>query len=313
MPSVSWVAAFTHLTLTLNDTERAKEAHLMTTASLALMAALLLPVQAGWHVIDPDPPEKWVSLDGIAYLLGGLEATLMTGSARVVSRVQEEDGTYTTVARGEANNRGGWVGLYGGPIATGWKLAPTAGLMNQSIGIQDFNQDVPTPEPPDNGYDIAGQCGDPMTGEETPCDAPNSYDLNLRSVSGGVMAGYDLVVGGPNLHIMGGIRADMNILEYRFIDVELADETRKHQQLSPFRSFGAQTTFGFILPKWHLAFRGTFSFRRHGQFSFGDPIRVNGPTTYDDERNVYYRPLIEVGHAGHTALTAQMSAGLLFR
>lgn len=177
----------------------------MTTASFALMTALLLPFQAGWHVIDPDPPEKWFSLDGIAYLLGGVEATLMTGSARVVSRRKQEDGTYKTIARGEALNRGGWVGLYGGPLATGWKLAPTAGLMSQSISIQDFNEDVPTAAPPDNGYDIEGQCGNPMTGEQTSCDSPNSYNLNLRSVSGGIMTGYDIVVGGPNLHIMGGI------------------------------------------------------------------------------------------------------------
>lgn len=284
----------------------------MPTPSLALLTAFLLPVQAGWHVINPEPPEKWASLDGIAYLLGGVEATLMTGSASVVSRIQYEDGSRETVARGEATNRGGWVGLYGGPIATGWKLAPTAGLMRQTVTIQDFNQDIPTTIP-DNGYDIEGRCGDPDTGERTSCDAPNRYDLTMRSISGGVTAGYDLVVGGPNLHLMGGFRGDVNILEYRFIDVELANATRNHRQLSPFRAFGAQTTFGFILPKWHLAFRGTFSFRRHGQVDFGDPVEVNGPVTYDEERNIYYRPLIAVDRAGHTTLTAQMSAAILFR
>lgn len=263
-------------------------------------------------IVSPDPPpERWLSWESVRYWLGGIEAVAFLGPATVTSIIENERGDAQVAASGAALNRGASIGLYGGPLATGWRFAPTGGWLDQTIAIQDVSSALEF-EPRNTRDDIAGECSDPQTGASIDCGAPNRYDLRLQSLYGGVLLGYDLVVGGPNFRVMAGVRGDLDLFEYRLIDVHLADESRRHTQLSWIRGAGAHATAGFMLPRWHIAVRTTLGWRWHGNFSFGEPIAFQGHVSLDEERDVHLRPVLSVDTARYSAMTAQVSAAVLF-
>lgn len=265
----------------------------------------------GLQIIWPDPPESYLSWDGVKYLLGGIEASIGAGSVAVTSLVRFDDVLREPVASGTA-----WidvlsVSLYSGPKATGWRIAPTGGWLRQSIYISDFSRDLPRVE--DDGFTtIPGTCSDAETGDSVDCALPNAYSLDLQSFYGGLFLGYDFVFGGPNFHVLSGAYATLNAVEYRRADVRLANNSITGNELIFARSAGLTGTLGFALPKWNVVARTSMDYFFFGNFGFGDGVEVRGPVVFDDEKDVYYRPRLEVDEARLSSVSLKFSLAYTF-
>ncbi len=284
----------------------------MVALHAALHAAPLILALLSYEIVREDPPERWLSPEGILYLLGGVEGDVSLGSAEVWSDVRREDGTRETIASGNAPARALGLSLYMGPRSTGFHWRPVAGWLTQDIAIADVTGAQPQAPSSASGTDIGAQCSDPDTGSSVPCNAPNDYDLSLSSLYAGGLVGYDVVVDIEGLRLLGGLRANVNIVERRTIEVALANDTLRHREWTLFRSLGLEATTGVAFPDLHFAVRASVAYRRHGGFSFGESIEFQGPPRYDAERDIYVRRRVLADSASLGSTTARLGVAYLF-
>ena len=155
-------------------------------------------------------------------------------------------------------------------------------------------------------------CSDPETGEGVSCGVPNDYDLALRSIHVGGLAGYDLVMDIEGFHLFVGAYGQFNLAEYRRTEVTIADMVREHAQFSFFRSIGLEGTTGISWPAWHVALRATLGWKLHYDFRFGEPITFQNTPVYDEERNVYVRPRVDIDRASLQTFNAALSLAYIF-
>lgn len=266
----------------------------------------------GWHIIRVEPPERYLSLDGAMYLLGGVEVTAGFGQAGASSRVQNEAGERFIIASGNEPENSFSVSLYGGPTSTGWKLAPTGGWFTREVSIQDFAADLPGGERMRGALDVPGVCRDVATGEMISCQSSNVYDLSLKSYYGGLMGGYEVVVGNSRMQLLGGLYASANLIERRTTQVVLGEETVTDVSWKPLRSFGLQSTAGLKFPRWHTVFRLGFDYARFARFEFGQPLEFRGPVVYDESRQMYVRSRYSVEDTALGVLGLKFSAAYVF-
>lgn len=266
---------------------------------------------SGWRVVHAQSPERWMSLEGAKALLGGIEVTGGFGRAGVSSRIMTESGERLTLASGNVPETSFSVGLFGGPMGTGWRLAPTGGWFTRDAEISDFSASLPS-SPQSDSIDVGATCSDPNTGASISCQAPNRYDLELQSYYGGVLAGYEIVVGNPRFQLFAGGYGSLNVIERRTATVSVADQTGSGTEWKALRSFGLQGTTGFKLPRIHTAFRMTFDYQRYGRFALSQPLEFRGPVVYDEEREVYLRPRYTVEDTALGVLSLKFSAAYIF-
>lgn len=270
------------------------------------------PVFQGWHIVRVAPPERYLSWEGLFYLLGGFEVTAGFGQAGVSSRVQNEEGERFIIASGNEPETSFSVSLYGGPASTGWKLAPTGGWFTREVSIQDFAADLPGGARMVGATDVPGVCRDVSSGDMISCQSSNLYDLSLKSYYGGLMGGYEVVVGNSRMQLLAGLYASANLIERRTTQVVLGEERVTDVSWKPFRSFGLQSTAGVKFPRWHTVFRIGFDYARFARFEFGRPLEFRGPVVYDEERQMYVRPRYSVENTALGVLGLKFSAAYVF-
>ena len=267
---------------------------------------------SSWQVQRASKPESWRSWQGLRQLLGGVEVSLGAGQAGVASRLRtEEGGGRLLVASGTASETNFSVGLFGGPAGTGWRLAPAGGWFTRQVSLGDFAEALPESQP-EGALDVPGVCREAESGEEVSCQAPNRYELELQSYFLGALAGYELVVGSPRVHLFGGAYASVNALELRRTRVDLGTERIEGRRVRAFRSLGAQLTAGVKLLRFNLATRATLEYQRFGRFKFGEPLEFRGPVLYDEERQVHYRPRYTVEDTSLGVIGLKISLAYLF-
>ncbi len=275
------------------------------------IANVTTPFLSNWHVVRAQSPESWVSWEGLKAFLGGIEVTGGVGLARVTSRIVSENGDRITLANGNAPETSTTIGLFGGPMGTGWRFAPTGGWFTRNAFIRDFSEELPGSQPED-AMDVGAMCSSPDSGESIPCNKPNRYDLSLQSFYAGALAGYELVVGNPRFQVFVGGYGSLNVLERRTATVGLSGAYATGTEWKPLRSFGVQTTSGFKLPRWHSALRVTFDYQRFGRFAFAQPLEFRGPVVYDDGRKVFLRPRYTVEDTALAVVSLKVSAAYIF-
>lgn len=247
------------------------------------------------HVVT-EAPELGFDLATLRRLVGGLELGLSLGAARVSSGVVDEAGEAYEVASGDAVSQGLSVSLYSAPAASGLFARPSVGLSSEVVDISDFRADLPGSRVPD-ALEVGGVCRDASSGHPVDCDAPNIYRLELTSLHAGLRSGAALVV--ANRYATGFVELAlaMRAAEYRLVHASVSAQRSVRSGVELFGSGGADAMVGLAVPALHLAVKLSLAYSVFPNITFERPLTFLGRVRYDEERQVYARPVVRVDDA----------------
>jgi hypothetical protein len=240
--------------------------------------------------------------------LGGVEVAAFRGGARVESRTRTANATDELVGSGEAVASGYRLSFYRPPDRTGFFFPPSAGLLWEDITITGFREEVPLAR----SGDIPAVASDPASGARVDLGEPLSYDLRLRSAYVGQGIGLNLVAGDDTLQLFFTLHGHLNLLEVRYVEVELGPNTISGVSVVPFRSIGLGGQMGVVWPEAHLALRAMFSTELYFEFAFPEEVEFQASTRYVPEKDVFERERAFVTGASLNTFNGQISAIVLF-
>jgi hypothetical protein len=240
--------------------------------------------------------------------LGGVEVAAFRGGARVESRTRTANATDELVGSGEAVASGYRLSFYRPPDRTGFFFPPSAGLLWEDITITGFREEVPLAR----SGDIPAVASDPASGARVDLGEPLSYDLRLRSAYVGQGIGLNLVAGDDTVQLFFTLHGHLNLLEVRYVEVELGPNTISGVSVVPFRSIGLGGQMGVVWPEAHLALRAMFSTELYFEFAFPEEVEFQASTRYVPEKDVFERERAFVTGASLNTFNGQISAIVLF-
>ncbi|MBN1962768.1 MAG: hypothetical protein JW841_17695 [Deltaproteobacteria bacterium] len=247
----------------------------------------------------------------VLHALGGVQASVFYGKAKVSSTVKDENGNNVEVAAGKASQKGWGISIFGPPSTTGFYVAPALGFISQEIELADFRRTLPEAKV-ERGIEIAAVCSNPATGATLDCSAPNVYRLLLKSGYGGLRFGYDLVTGNSTTVFVASANIGINILEYRSVNAKIARYNATHQGFDLLNSGAAGLSLGFEFPRLHTALTLAGDYEFYRSFTFDRPLQFEGEVIYNEIKAKYERPLREVSAASLTAMTMRLSLAITF-
>lgn len=240
--------------------------------------------------------------------LGGVEVAAFRGGARVESRTRTANAADELVGSGEAVASGYRLSFYRPPDRTGFFFPPSAGLLWEDITITGFREEVPLAR----AGDIPAVASDPASGARVDLGEPLSYDLRLRSAYVGQGLGLNLVAGDETFQLFFTLHGHLNLLEVRYVEVELGPNTISGVSVVPFRSLGLGGQLGVVWPEAHLALRAMFSTELYFEFAFPEEVEFQASTRYVPEKDVFERERAFVTGASLNTFNGQISAIVLF-
>lgn len=240
--------------------------------------------------------------------LGGVEVAAFRGGARVESRTRTANAVDELVGSGEAVASGYRLSFYRPPDRTGFFFPPSAGLLWEDITITGFREEVPLAR----SGDIPAVASDPASGARVDLGEPLSYDLRLRSAYVGQGIGLNLVAGDDTFQLFFTLHGHLNLLEVRYVEVELGPNTISGVSVVPFRSIGLGGQMGVVWPEAHLALRAMFSTELYFEFAFPEEVEFQASTRYVPEKDVFERERAFVTGASLNTFNGQISAIVLF-
>lgn len=240
--------------------------------------------------------------------LGGVEVAAFRGGARVESRTRTANAADELVGSGEAVASGYRLSFYRPPDRTGFFFPPSAGLLWEDITITGFREEVPLAR----AGDIPAVASDPASGARVDLGEPLSYDLRLRSAYVGQGLGLNLVAGDETFQLFFTLHGHINLLEVRYVEVELGPNTISGVSVVPFRSLGLGGQLGVVWPEAHLALRAMFSTELYFEFAFPEEVEFQASTRYVPEKDVFERERAFVTGASLNTFNGQISAIVLF-
>ncbi len=279
---------------------------------------LWLP-ERGFRVVAEPVPEPKAPAWWWEYLkaLGGVEAGLAGGIARVSSNTRNEAGRKETVASGKAVSQGYRISLFNPPKKTGFFYPPRLGFFSQDIEIQGFQDDLSDTNRRTAGT-IPAVITDPNNGSPVDVSQPISYFLRLKSGYIGQTLGLNLVLGTDTVQFYGSLSGSLNVFEVRNTQVELQALDGSYGDRSEgwsavfFGSGQATLQGGIVFPKIHLALKvgGEWEFFR--DFEYPEELEFQAAATYNPAKQIYERRRAFVEGAQLWTANWQVSAILLF-
>ena len=243
--------------------------------------------------------------------LGGVEGGYQRGLARVKSKARTSSGQIETVGSGDATSEAFKVAFYAPPDRTGFFFPPTLGFLSQTITIEGFIEDVPV-------FDVAGSdtipavVTDPSTGILVDPDDPIAYELKLKSAFVGQQVGINLVAGTDHVQMFWSMRAGLNLVEWRHVDVMLDDSREKGSNFEFFKSGVLATQAGLVFPDIHLALRTAAQFEWYLAFDYPEPVDFLAQSKFNPEKMIFERQRVFVDGASLIDFNWQVSAVVLF-
>ncbi|MEK7705674.1 MAG: hypothetical protein AAB426_12000 [Myxococcota bacterium] len=265
---------------------------------------------AAIYVPQEPPPET--RLGAALAALGGIEASGFAGLATVSSGIETDDGSgERPVAAGAATQLGYRVALYGAPRTTGWFVMPALGFLDQRISIHDFVQDLPETNVAGT-HEIDALCTWVESGQRFDCQAPNVYDLRLRTGYAGARGGYDLVLGSPRVRFFCAGSLALNFAEYRSLVTHIGNYRDRERGWSFLSSGALGGTLGVVWPQAHFATRVIFEREIYRRFDYARPHEFRGPAVYDTELHRYVRPRTWVSDADLQSWTLEWTVAYVY-
>lgn len=228
--------------------------------------------------------------------LSGLEVGYFGGTASVSSVAVDDLGERFTIASGNASSEGWKLTLFNPPTKSEVFIYPTLGFFSLDIDIADMEGDIPLGRVP-NATDIPAVGSDPLTGAPIDLGAPNVYSLRLRSGYIGQRLGGTLVWGTKRTQLFLSGEGGLNLLEWRYTDVELGSYQESGHSARFFHSFAGRGLVGLVYRPWHVGARCEVNIELYREFSFPRAMPFEGRVQWDPSLQTYVRKEIKVDAA----------------
>lgn len=243
--------------------------------------------------------------------LGGIELARYQGSANVESRTKTESNASELVGSGGATATGYRIAAFRPPDRTGFFFPPALGLLWEDITIASFREDVRVVSRAGR-TDIPAVASDPATGQALDINEPISYALRMRSAYLGQGVGLNLVFGDEDVQLFFTAAFTANILELRYIDVQIWKNHVEGLQVEAFKSGSFRGQFGIAIQPWHLALRFSGSAERYFEFAFPQPVEFPAAARYVPEKDIFERERAFATSASLDKYDFELSAVFLF-
>ncbi len=243
--------------------------------------------------------------------LGGIELARYQGSANIESRTKTESSVSELVGSGGAKATGYRIAAFRPPDRTGFFFPPALGLLWEDITIASFREDTRLVTRAGR-TDIPAVASDPATGQALDINEPISYALRMRSAYLGQGVGLNLVFGNEDVQLFFTAAVTANILELRYIDVQIWKSHVEGLQVEAFKSGSFRGQVGIAIQPWHLALRLSGSAERYFEFAFPQPVEFPAASRYVPEKDIFERERAFATSASLDKYDFEFSAVFLF-
>lgn len=243
--------------------------------------------------------------------LGGIELARYQGSANIESRTKTQSNPNELVGSGGATATGYRIAAFRPPDRTGFFFPPALGLLWEDITIASFREDIRIVSRAGR-TDIPAVASDPATGQALDLNEPIAYALRMRSAYLGQGVGLNLVFGDEDVQLFFTAAVTANILELRYIDVQIWKSHVEGLQVEAFKSGSFRGQFGIAIQPWHLALRFSGSAERYFEFAFPQPVEFPAASRYVPEKDIFERERAFATSASLDKYDFEFSAVFLF-